>query len=82
MSQLDVVRTDPPDARPHQHPETPRFLCRLDALTVLDPGAHEPFAAVAEVSVTETTLDVTAAASGLDAKAPIADVNCEPFCSS
>jgi hypothetical protein len=40
------------------------------------------FAAVAEVTVTESTLDVTAAASGLDAKAPIADVNCEPFCSS
>jgi hypothetical protein len=40
------------------------------------------FAAVAEVTVTETTLDVTAAASGLDAKALIADVNCDPFCSS
>jgi hypothetical protein len=40
------------------------------------------FAAVAEVSVTESTLDVTAAASGLDAKAVIADVNCEPFSSS
>jgi hypothetical protein len=40
------------------------------------------FAAVAEVSVTESTFDVTAAASGLDAKAVIADVNCEPFSSS
>jgi hypothetical protein len=40
------------------------------------------FAAVAEVTVTESTLDVTAAASGLDAKALIEDVNCEPFCSS
>jgi hypothetical protein len=40
------------------------------------------FAAVAEVNVTESTLDVTAAASGLDAKALIAAVNCEPFCSS
>jgi hypothetical protein len=37
---------------------------------------------VAEVTVTESTLDVTAAASGLDAKALIEDVNCEPFCSS
>jgi len=40
------------------------------------------FAWVAEDNVTESTLDVTAAASGLDAKAEIADVNCEPFCSS
>jgi hypothetical protein len=37
---------------------------------------------VAEVSETESTLDVTAAASGLDEKAPIADVNWEPFSSS
>jgi hypothetical protein len=37
---------------------------------------------VAEVSVTASTFDVTAAASGLDAKAVIADVNCEPFSSS
>jgi hypothetical protein len=37
---------------------------------------------VAEVTVTESTLDVTAAASGLDAKAPIAVENCEPFSSS
>ena len=40
------------------------------------------FAWVAEVSATESTLDVTAAASGLAAKALIADENCEPFCSS
>jgi hypothetical protein len=40
------------------------------------------FAWVAEVSVTASTLDVTAAASGLDAKALIADENCEPFSSS
>jgi hypothetical protein len=37
---------------------------------------------VEEVSVTESTLDVTAAASGLAAKAVIADENCEPFSSS
>jgi hypothetical protein len=37
------------------------------------------FASVAEESETESTLDVTAAASGLDAKALIADENCEPF---
>ena len=40
------------------------------------------FAAVADDNVTESTLDVTAAASGLDAKALIAAVNSEPFCSS
>jgi hypothetical protein len=37
---------------------------------------------VAEVSFTESTLDVTAAANGLDWKAPIAEVNCEPFSSN
>lgn len=35
-----------------------------------------------EVSFTESTLDVTAVASGLDAKALTEAVNCEPFCSS
>ncbi|HXT94066.1 MAG TPA: hypothetical protein VN714_32950 [Trebonia sp.] len=35
-----------------------------------------------ESIVTESTLDVTAAASGLDANALIADENCEPFSSS
>ncbi len=40
------------------------------------------FASVAEDNVTESTLDVTAAASGLDAKALIAAENSEPFCSS
>jgi hypothetical protein len=40
------------------------------------------FALVAELTVTESTLDVTAAASGLAAKALIADENCEPFSSS
>jgi hypothetical protein len=40
------------------------------------------FAWVEEDSVTESTLDVTADASGLDAKALIADENSEPFCSS
>jgi hypothetical protein len=40
------------------------------------------FALVAEDSATESTLDVTAAASGLAAKALIAAENCEPFCSS
>jgi hypothetical protein len=40
------------------------------------------FARVEEVSVTESTLDVTADASGLDAKELSADENCEPFCSS
>ena len=32
--------------------------------------------------MTESTLELTAAASGLDAKALIAAENCEPFCSS
>jgi hypothetical protein len=40
------------------------------------------FALVAEDSVTESTLDVTADANGLDAKAVSAEVYCEPFCSS
>jgi hypothetical protein len=40
------------------------------------------FALVDEVSVTESTLDVTAAASGLEAKALIADENSEPFSSN
>jgi hypothetical protein len=39
-------------------------------------------ASVDEVSVTESTLDVTAAAIGLDAKALIADENSEPFSSN
>jgi hypothetical protein len=39
-------------------------------------------AAVEEVTVTESTLDVTAEASGLAANALIADENVEPFCSS
>jgi hypothetical protein len=37
---------------------------------------------VAEDSATESTFDVTAAASGLDAKALIAEENCAPFSSS
>ena len=40
------------------------------------------FALVDEVSVTESTLDVTAVASGLEAKALIADENSEPFSSN
>jgi hypothetical protein len=40
------------------------------------------FALLLDVIVTESTLDDTAAASGLDAKALIAVANCEPFCSS
>ena len=39
-------------------------------------------ALVDEVNVTESTLDVTAPANGLDAKALIADENSEPFSSS
>ena len=44
--------------------------------------SYSTFAWVAELSVTESTLDVTATESGLDAKALIDDANCEPFCSS
>lgn len=40
------------------------------------------FAWVAEVSTTVSTLEVTADASGLEAKALIDDENSEPFCSS
>ena len=57
----------------------------LAPLATVAPSADRSyftFAAVAEVTVTESTLDVTAAASGLDAKELIADENCEPFCSS
>jgi hypothetical protein len=39
-------------------------------------------ALVAESTVTESTLDDTAAASGLDANAAIEAENCDPFCSS
>jgi len=39
-------------------------------------------ALVAESSVTESTLDVTAAASGLDENAAMEPLNCEPFSSS
>jgi hypothetical protein len=39
-------------------------------------------ALVAESSVTESTLELTAAASGLDANAAIEAENCEPFCRS
>jgi len=39
-------------------------------------------ALVAEFIVTESTLDVTAAASGLDANALIEEENCEPFSSN
>jgi hypothetical protein len=40
------------------------------------------FAWLLDVSVTESTLDVTADANGLDENAMIAAANCEPFCSS
>jgi hypothetical protein len=39
-------------------------------------------ASVAEVSVTDFTVEVTAPASGLASKALSADENCEPLCSS
>ena len=57
----------------------------LAPLATVVPSAERlyfTFAWVAEDSATESTLDVTAAASGLAAKAVIADENCEPFCSS
>jgi len=57
----------------------------LAPLATVVPSAERSyltFASVEEVSVTESTLEVTAAASGLDAKALIDAVNSEPFCSS
>jgi hypothetical protein len=57
----------------------------LAPLATVVPSAERlyfTFAWVEEVSVTESTLEVTAAANGLDAKALIDDENSEPFCSS
>jgi hypothetical protein len=54
-------------------------------LATLVPAADRSYltlAWVAEVTETESTFDVTAAASGLDANALIAAENCEPFSSS
>lgn len=54
-------------------------------LATVAPNAERSYftvALVAEVSETEFTLDVTAAANGLAEKALSADVNCEPFCSN
>jgi hypothetical protein len=54
-------------------------------LATVVPSAERSYltvASVEEVSATESTLDVTAAASGLDANALIAEENSEPFCSS
>jgi len=75
-----------------QKTSSPTFhvpLCRTEVplapLATVVPSAarsYFTFASVDEVSVTESTLDVTAAANGLDEKELIADVNCEPFCSS
>ena len=75
-----------------QKTSSPTFqvpLCRtavpLAPLATVDPSAERSyftFALVDEVSATESTLDVTAAANGLDEKELIADVNCEPFSSN
>jgi len=54
-------------------------------VATVDPAAVRSYftvALVAESIVTESTLDDTAAASGLDANAEIDEENCEPFCSS
>ena len=54
-------------------------------VATVDPAAVRSYftvALVAESSVTESTLEDTAAASGLDANAAIDAENCEPFCSS
>jgi hypothetical protein len=51
-------------------------------VATVDPIAVRSYftvALVGESSVTESTLDVTAAASGLDANASIEALNCEPF---
>jgi hypothetical protein len=57
-------------------------LAPLATVVPIAERSYFTFALVAEDSETESTLDVTAAASGLAAKALIADENCEPFCSS
>ncbi len=57
-------------------------LAPLATVVPIAERSYFTFAWVAEDSATESTLDVTAAASGLAAKAVIADENCEPFCSS
>jgi hypothetical protein len=57
-------------------------LAPLATVAPIAERSYFTFAWVAEDSETESTLDVTAAASGLAAKALIADENCEPFSSS
>jgi hypothetical protein len=57
-------------------------LAPLATVVPIAERSYFTFAWVAEDSATESTLDVTAAASGLAAKAVMADENCEPFCSS
>jgi hypothetical protein len=70
---------------PTFHVPSCRTEVPLAPLATVVPSAERSyftFALVAEVSETESTLDVTAAANGLDAKALIDEVNCEPFWSS
>lgn len=64
-------------------------FCRTEVpfwpLATVVPAAERSYFTVAwvdEVSVTESTLDVTAAAMGLAAKEVIAEENSEPFCSN
>jgi hypothetical protein len=57
-------------------------LAPLAIVVPIAERSYFTFAWVAEVSVTESTLDVTADASGLEEKALTEDENSEPFCSS
>ncbi len=57
-------------------------LAPLATVVPIAERSYFTFAWVAEVSVTESTVDVTADASGLEEKALIEDENSEPFCSS
>ena len=70
---------------PTFHVPSWRTAVPLAPLATVVPRAERSyltFAMVDEDNVTESTLDVTADASGLDAKALIADENSEPFSSN
>src|ERR1700753_4215560 len=78
-------------SRPQNTP-SPTFQvpsCRTEVpeapLATVDPSADRSYltvALVADVTATESTLEVTAEASGLEANALIAEATCEPFSSS
>jgi hypothetical protein len=70
---------------PTFHVPSCRTAVPVAPLATVVPSAERSYftvASVGEVTETETTLDVTAEASGLDANALIAAAKSEPFCSN